>query len=94
MEPKRITPRSPRTALQPDYVAAAARPVRPSRRARNPLVIIGNAIFTLLILALVAGGGVMLFGNSRFEAPGPLMDDKVVLMTFNGTLDPPTPPEP
>ena len=32
-------------------------PTRRSKRARNPLVIVGNAIFTLLIL-LVIGGGV------------------------------------
>ena len=55
MEPKRINPRSPRAALQPDYVSLAVRSSRPSRRARNPLVIIGNAVFTLLILVLVIG---------------------------------------
>ena len=78
MEPKRINPRSPRAALQPDYVSLAVRSSRPSRRARNPLVIIGNAIFTLLILALVIGGGVVVVGKSRLEAPGPLLEDKVV----------------
>ena len=53
-------------------------PTRPSRRARNPLVIVGNAIFTLLILVLVVGGGAVVVGKSRFEAPGPLQEDKVV----------------
>ena len=69
MEPKRITPRSPRTALQPDYVAAAARPLRPSRRARRPMVIIGNALMTLLILVLIVGGGAVVMGKSRLETP-------------------------
>jgi peptidoglycan lytic transglycosylase G len=79
MEQKRITPRSPRAALQPEHVPPPApQPIRPSRRARNPLVIVGNAIFTLLILALVAGGGAVVFGKSRFEAPGPLQEDKLV----------------
>ena len=78
MEPKRITPRSPRTALQPDYVAAAARPVRPSRRARRPMVIIGNALMTLLILVLIVGGGAVVMGKSRLETPGPLPEDKIV----------------
>ena len=79
MEQKRITPRSPRAALQPENVPVPApRQIRPSRRARNPLVIVGNAIFTLLILALVAGGGAIIFGKSRLEAPGPLQEDKVV----------------
>ena len=81
MEQKRIAPRSPRVALQPENVPPPARPPvpsRPSKRARNPLVIIGNAIFTLLILALFVGGGAIVFGKTRFEAPGPLQEDKVV----------------
>jgi UPF0755 protein len=75
MEPKRITPRSPRTALEPDHMPA---PSRPSRRARNPLVIVGNAVFTALVLVLIVGGGAVVFGKSRFEAPGPLQEDKIV----------------
>jgi UPF0755 protein len=88
MEHKRITPRSPRAALQPEHVPLPAQTRRPSRRARNPLVIIGNAVFTLLILALLAGGGALLFGNSRLEAPGPLTEDKVVVIpTKSGMMD-------
>ncbi|HZN30855.1 MAG TPA: endolytic transglycosylase MltG [Xanthobacteraceae bacterium] len=78
MEQKRITPRSPRAALVPEHVPVPTRSGRPSRRARNPLVIVGNAIFTVLILALLAGGGAVVFGKSRFEAPGPLQQDKMV----------------
>ena|SRR5271165_1659531 len=80
MEPKRITPRSPRAALEPDFVSLPASSFRPSRRARNPLVIVGNAIFSLLVLALVVGGGAIVLGKSRLEAPGPLQDDKVVVI--------------
>src|SRR5262245_8764495 len=75
LESKRITPRSPRAALEPDHVPL---PTRPSRRARNPLVIIGNAIFTALVLIVILGGGAFMFGKSRLEAPGPLQEDKVV----------------
>jgi peptidoglycan lytic transglycosylase G len=75
MEPKRTTPRSPRVALEPDHVPA---PSRPSRRARNPLVIVGNAVFTALVLVLIIAGGAVVFGKSRFEAPGPLQEDKIV----------------
>jgi UPF0755 protein len=75
MEPKRIAPRSPRAALEPDHVPL---PTRPSRRARNPLVILGNAIFTILILILILGGGAVVIGKGRFEAPGPLQEDKIV----------------
>jgi UPF0755 protein len=74
-EPKRIAPRSPRAALAPDQVPL---PARPSRRARNPLVIIGNAVFTALVLILIVCGGALVFGKSRFEAPGPLQEDKIV----------------
>ena len=74
-EPKRITPRSPRAALEPDHVPL---PIPPSRRARNPLVIVGNAVFTMLVLVLLVGGGALVFGKSRFEAPGPLQEDKIV----------------
>jgi UPF0755 protein len=77
-EQKRITPRSPRAALEPDHVPLPTRSSRPSRRARNPLVIVGNAIFTLLLLVLLVGGGIAVFGKSRFETPGPLEEDKVV----------------
>jgi UPF0755 protein len=79
-ESKRITPRSPRAALEPDHVPLPTRSSRPSRRARNPLVIIGNAVFTLLLLGLIIGGGVAVVGKGRFEAPGPLREDKVVVV--------------
>jgi peptidoglycan lytic transglycosylase G len=82
LDQKRIAPRSPRAALEPDHVPVpthSSRPSsRPSRRTRNPLVIVGNAIFTLLVLILIGGGGAAVVGKTRFEAPGPLAEDKVV----------------
>jgi len=75
MDQKRITPRSPRAALEPEHVTV---PTRRSRRVRNPLVIIGNAIFTLLILVAIAGGVAFAVGKTRFETPGPLEQEKVV----------------
>ena len=75
MEPKRITPRSPRAALEPDQVPM---PTRPSRRARNPFVIVGNAIITVLVLVLIVVGGALVVGKGHFEAPGPLQEDKIV----------------
>jgi UPF0755 protein len=74
-EAKRITPRSPRSALEPESVGP---PIRRSRSARHPLVVIGNTVITLfLLLAVVAGAGLFL-GKQRFDAPGPLAADKVV----------------
>src|SRR5258708_29410491 len=85
MEPKRIAPRSPRAALEPDHVPV---PSRRSRRLRNPLVIMGNAVFTALVLVLIVAGGAVVFGKSRFEAPGPLQEDKIVsIPPRTGMLD-------
>jgi UPF0755 protein len=75
MESRRVAPRSPRAALEPDHVPL---PTRPSRRARNPLVIVGNAIFTALVLILIVVGAAVAIGKSRLDAPGPLPEEKVV----------------
>ena len=68
-------PRSPRAALEPERVPL---PNRRSQRVRHPLVIAGNAIFTVLILISVVVGGALYVGRQRFETPGPLTADKVV----------------
>jgi peptidoglycan lytic transglycosylase G len=68
-------PRSPRAALEPERVPI---PNRRSQRVRHPLVIIGNAIFTVLIVLSIAVGAALFFGKQRFETPGPLAQDKVV----------------
>jgi len=76
MDQTPITPRSPRAALEPERVAAPKK--RRSRGARNPIVIAGNAFFTIvLLLAVVTGVGVY-WGKQKFEQPGPLTDEKVV----------------
>jgi len=69
------SPRSPRAALEPERVPI---PSRRSKRARHPLVVIGNAIFTVLVLTSIAVGAALFFGKQRFESPGPLAEDKVV----------------
>jgi UPF0755 protein len=84
MEQRRINPRSPRAALEPEHVPV---PTRRSKRARHPLVVAGNAVITFLIL-LVVGAGVGLFvGKQRFEAPGPLASEKVVNIPRGGIRD-------
>jgi UPF0755 protein len=75
LEPRSITPRSPRAALEPDRVPE---PKRHSKRARHPVVVAGSALFTLVLLAAVAAGLALTFGKQRFEAAGPLVQDKVV----------------
>jgi UPF0755 protein len=42
------------------------------------VVVVGNAIFTLLIVLSIAVAAVLFIGRQRFEAPGPLAEDKMV----------------
>jgi UPF0755 protein len=72
---ERLSPRSPRTALEPDRLPE---PLRPSRRARNPFIVIGSALFTIIILATIVVGFALAAGRQRFDIPGPLDQDKVV----------------
>lgn len=73
--PSSKPPRSPRAALEPERVPS---PSRRSKKARHPVVIIGNAIFTVLVVISVAVGGLLFVGKQRFDQPGPLAADKVV----------------
>jgi UPF0755 protein len=85
MDDNRITPpRSPRTALEPERVSL---PPQRSRSARHPIVIIGNAIFTLILLTAVVLGGIVFWGKQRFEEPGPLAQDKIVNIPRGGVRD-------
>jgi peptidoglycan lytic transglycosylase G len=72
---KSAMPRSPRAALEPERVPV---PRRHSRRVRHPIVVVGNAIFTALIVVAIAVSAGLFIGKQRFEAPGPLAEDKLV----------------
>jgi peptidoglycan lytic transglycosylase G len=74
-EQQKINPRSPRTALEPERVPV---PMRRSARARHPIIVIGNAIFTFIVIAAIIVGATMLIGRQRLDAPGPLKEEKVV----------------
>ncbi len=84
MEQKRISPRSPRAALEPERVPV---PTRRSARARHPLVVIGNAVFTILVLFAIVFGGGLLLGKQRFDARGPLVEDRLVNIPRGGIRD-------
>ncbi|MCC8941807.1 endolytic transglycosylase MltG [Bradyrhizobium sp. Arg68] len=77
-----ISPRSPRAALEPEQVPP---PPKRSDRARNPFVIVGNAIFTLLIILMIGAGAVYYYGKQTLEAPGPLQEDKIVNIPARAT---------
>ena len=70
-----ISPRSPRAALEPEQVPP---PPRRSERARNPFVVFGNAVFTIILLLMLGAGSAYLYGKQKIEAPGPLQEDKIV----------------
>ncbi len=70
-----ISPRSPRAALEPEQVPP---PPKRSERARNPFVIVGNAIITLLVLLMLGAGAVYVYGKKMLETAGPLQEAKIV----------------
>src|SRR6266700_1131095 len=70
-----ISPRSPRAALEPERVPP---PPKRSERARNPFVVVGNAIITILIILMIGVGGGYFYGKQKLEAAGPLKEDKIV----------------
>ncbi len=70
-----ISPRSPRAALEPEQVPP---PPKRSARARNPFVIAGNAIITIVLVVMLGVGGTYIYGKQKIEAPGPLQEEKIV----------------
>ena len=70
-----ISPRSPRAALEPEQVPP---PPKRSERARNPFVVVGNAVITIVLILMIGAGGAYVYGRQKIEAPGPLREDKIV----------------
>jgi len=70
-----ISPRSPRAALEPEQVPP---PPKRSERARNPFVVVGNAIITIVLVSMIGVGAAYVYGKQKIEAPGPLQQDKIV----------------
>jgi UPF0755 protein len=70
-----ISPRSPRAALEPEQVPP---PPKRSERARNPFVVVGNAVITIILVLMIGIGGGYFYGRQKIEAPGPLQEDKIV----------------
>ena len=62
-----MTPKSPRAALEPERVAM---PTRRSKRAKHPIVIIGNAIFTIILLLTLASAAWCSGANRNSMPPG------------------------
>jgi UPF0755 protein len=58
-----------------------------SKRVRNPLVIAGNALLTVVFLLTIAAGVGFVVGKQRFDLPGPLPTEKVVDIPRGGIRD-------
>jgi len=61
--------------LEPENVPE---PKRPSRRARHPIVMIGNAIFSIILILAIGAAVAYQYGKHRIEAQGPLDREKIV----------------
>ncbi|WP_371345635.1 endolytic transglycosylase MltG [Ancylobacter sp. IITR112] len=81
-------PTSPTPPGAPTPAGKASDPHRASRRANHPLIVAGSMVFTLLIVAIVLGGGALWIGKTRYYAPGPLTADKAVIVPNDyGVMD-------
>jgi UPF0755 protein len=70
-----ISPRSPRAALEPEQLPP---PPKRSERARNPLVVVGNAVITIVLVLMIGAGVTYIYGKQKIEAPGPLREERIV----------------
>jgi UPF0755 protein len=70
-----ISPKSPRAALEPQQMP---HPPKRSDRAKNPFVVVGNAIITGLVILMLGAGGLYVYGKQMLTAKGPLNEEKVV----------------
>jgi len=80
----RRPPRSPREALHPELPPP---PPPRSRHARHPLVIVLNFFLTMALFAVLGIGGIVYWGMNVFDRPGPLTEDRTVVIPSGSTLD-------
>jgi len=81
---RRINPKSPRQALQPE---TALPPPPRSQKARHPLVVVLNFFLMIAVLTMLAGGAAFYFGKLQFTQPGPLTEPASVVVARGADLD-------
>jgi UPF0755 protein len=80
----RRAPKSPNDAMQP---VAPPPPPEPKRREHGRIVVIGSALFTMVLLAMAVAGTGIHFLATRLHAPGPLAVDKAVVIRGNSASE-------
>lgn len=53
---------------------------RRSSRSKHPVIVAGNAIFTLLLVFAAAGGLAAYYGVKEFNEPGPLAEESAIII--------------
>jgi UPF0755 protein len=81
---RRIAPKSPRQALQPE---AAPPPPPRSQKARHPVVVVLNFFLMVAVLAVLSTGAAFYFGKVWFTRPGPLAEPTSVMVARGTDLD-------
>lgn len=76
--------KSPRAALEPEPAPPAP---GKSRRVRNQWVVLGNLVFTVLLVGLIAALFAFQYVRQRIAAPGPLEQDRTVFIPRGSTSD-------
>ena len=70
------TPRSAAQAIKPEAVAQPD--AKHAKRARSPVVVFMNGLFSLALLGVVILGVLMYFANVQFNADGPHATDRTI----------------
>ncbi|SED85158.1 UPF0755 protein [Rhizobiales bacterium GAS191] len=84
VSPFRRAPKSPNDAMQP---VPPPPPPEPRRRKHGRLVIIGSALFTVVLLFMAIASAGIHFLATRLHAPGPLAVDKAVVIRGNSASE-------
>ena len=80
----RRAPKSAHDAMQP---VVPPPPPEPKKSEHGRLVVIGSAVFTLVLLAMAVAGTGIHFLATRLHAPGPLDVDKAVVIRGNSASE-------
>ncbi|MEM6665015.1 MAG: endolytic transglycosylase MltG [Pseudomonadota bacterium] len=81
-EDGRYFPQSPKEAIVPETVSEPPK----KKRESHPLLVVINGLLSLAIFGVILAGIGLYLGKQRFDARGPLEQDKTVLVERGATL--------